>query len=194
MKKAFLIAAFAAFAFHAQAASILWGFGGKVYVSKDGDSAVAGSDYKGDVTGYLALVYLGQQVSSLTDDVLSGISSASEVDKLDYSISTATKTAGKWNPASKTTTISSSDYTSGASFAVLFYNGSNYDYIYSGTTSVGEAVRSTVTLTDLAENAQSVSHYGAGSSTSNGIIAVPEPGVAAMALLGIGLLIKRRRS
>ncbi len=194
MKKTLLVAALVALAAQAHAASILWGFGGKVYVSEDMTTAVAGSSYTKDVSGYLALVYIGQNVDALSDTVLSGLTSASQVDKLDYAISTSTKTAGKWNPASKTTTISSDDYSSGASFAVLFYNGSKYDYIYAGTTAVGEAVKSTVTLTDLAENAQSVSHYGAGSSSTDGIIAVPEPSVALLGLLGIGMLLKRRRA
>ena len=195
MKKFTVLAAFAVATLSASAASINWGFGGDVYISKDGSSAVLASEFTDSVPGYIALVYLGQNVSSLTDSVLSGLSTDDEVATASFALGTTTKTANRWQVTSASpATISSSDYSVGASFGVVYFNGSSYDYIYSGTTTVGAGVTSTLTVTDVSDNAQAVSIYGAGSSTSKGIVAVPEPSVALLGLLGSGMLIKRRRA
>ena len=195
MKKIATLAVLAALVTTASAASITWGFGGQVYVTESKDStAVLASTYSGDMPWMLALIYVGQNTTSFS---LDSITTDSVVDTLSYAVTTSGKgsSVGKWNPASKTTATTA--FENGASFAVVLYDGTSaFDYIYSGTTAVGSAVTEATTISDMSQQGSGALFGTGGDGTSSGVVvaAVPEPGVAAMALLGIGMMIRRRRA
>jgi hypothetical protein len=204
MKKLATLAVLAALATSAQAASITWGFGGKVYLNK-GDATVLATDTLAPAVAngsYLALVYLGQNVSSydlatLTSDIADTTKAAKVVDTLDYGITTTGKSSaiGKWNP--NTSTYADANMASGASFAILFYNAekSAFDYVYAYSNGKGDAYDSNI-LKVSGDNMTiaSAQHFATGGTGGNaGVIAVPEPSVALMGLLGLGMLLKRRK-
>ena len=191
MKKLATLAVLAALAGSAHAAAITWGFGGTVYVAKSvTETAVQGDTFTGTVPWALALVYVGQNQSSFNIDDLT---STSVLDTMDFAVSTSGKSAGKWSPSSKA--FSTTAYADNASFAVVLYDAakSSFEYIYSGTTSAGSAVTTTTTVADMSARG-SATIYGTGGSGTSGVVAVPEPSVALMGLLGIGMLLKRRRA
>lgn len=199
MKKLATFAVLAALATSAQAASVLWGFGGLVYLNKGTDTVLSTASGAPKIAdgSYLALVYLGQNVQSYSlSDLTKEGTTAKVVDQMDYGITTTGKSSaiGKWDPTSAT--YDDLNMKSGASFTVLFYNGSAFDYVYSYSGSgKGAAVDSnilTITGSDMAIADGTI--YAAGSSTTAGVVAVPEPSVALMGLLGIGMLLKRRRA
>ena len=191
MKKFAILALLAMFAGSASAASITWGFGGQVYVSKDGSSAVLGTSFTDAVPWSLALVYVGQNQDSFDiDDLTTG----SVVDTMDYGVSSSGKTAGKWNPAQQR--ISTTAYADGASFAVVLYDAvkSSFSYIYTGTTSVGSAVTETTTISDMSARGSGALYGTGGTGSSAGVVVVPEPSTAVLALAGLALLLKRRKA
>lgn len=190
MKKLATLAVLAMLAGSASAASITWGFGGQVYVSKDGSSAVLGTSFTDTVPWSLALVYVGQGKNTFD---IGSLTEASVVDSVTYGISTSGKTAGKWNPANKTKDTTA--YADGASFAVVLFDtaAKTFDYIYAGTTSVGNAVKSTTTISDMSARG-SGTVWGAGSASGTGVVVVPEPSTAVLALAGLALLLKRRKA
>ena len=200
MKKLAILAALSAFTATVNAASITWGFGGKVYLY-DGTTATLASESTAPAVAagsYLALVYLGQNVTSYN---LSDVTEAMAVDKLSYGVTTTGKSSaiGKWNPNSST--YDDLNMQSGASFTVLFYNGatSAFDYVYALSGSdKGAAFDSnivTVSGDDMVRASANV--YGtAGTGSTAGVasVAVPEPSTAALALAGLALLLKRRKA
>ena len=191
MKKFATLAVLAALVGSAHAAAITWGFGGTVYVAESMDkTAVKADAFTGTMPWSLALVYVGQSADSFSTDDLT---SSSVLDTMTYAVSTSSKSAGKWSPSTKT--FSTTDYADNASFAVVLYDATagSFDYVYTGTTTAGAAVTSTTTIADMSARG-SGSVFGAGSSTANGVVVVPEPSVALMGLLGIGMLLKRRRA
>ena len=136
---------------------------------------------------------MGQNKSTFDIDDLT---SASVVATADYAVypTTNTKNANKWNPATTKTTTTA--YDDGASFAVVLYNAGDFDYVYAlSNGAAGAAVTSAITVSDMSARGSGMV-YGAGSSTANGVVkvSVPEPGIACMALLGIGMMIKRRKA
>lgn len=205
MKKLALIAALAALATSSHAASIAWGFGGKVYLNKGSDTVLSTDASAPTVAAgsYLALVYLGQNVTSydlstLTSDIADTTKAAKVVDTLNYAVVTTGKNSAKgyWSP--NTSTYDDLSMASGASFTVLFYNAekSAFDYVYAYSGGAkGSAYDSnilTVTSSDMAIADGTI--YATANSANAGVVAVPEPSVALMGLLGIGMLLKRRRA
>ena len=200
MKKLATLAVLAALATSAQAASIMWGFGGKVYLN-DGTSTILSTESSAPAVAagsYLALVYLGQNVTSYS---LSDITTDMAVDKLNYGITTTGKASavGKWSP--NTSTYDDTSMASGASFTVLFYNGatSAFDYVYalSGSDKGGAFDSNILTVSNdnmAIANASIYATGGTGSTAGVAVVAVPEPSTAALALAGLALLLKRRKA
>ena len=198
MKKFATLTVLAVFATAASAATIQWGFGSNVYVSEDGATAVRADTYEGSVPWSLALIYVGQNQDSFDLGVMSDDNADNDYTVLgtvSYGVATTGKAAGlgKWSP-SLTTTYSTA-YDNGASFAVVLYNESTgaFDYVYSGSTSVGSAFTTAYSVTDMSAQG-SATIYATGSSSTTGVVSVPEPGIACMALIGLGMMIKRRRA
>ena len=199
MKNLMILAALAATTVGVTAASVEWGFGADVYIATAVDgkasselfgSAVLGSDYTEQIaTGsYLALVYVGQGADSFS---LSDI--VREVDTMTFAVDNYST----WNPEMKTASISANEYSNGASFAVVWFNGESYDYLYDQTD--GTAMTAAAKLDDVERGSLTiyqVDDSGAANYTGYLVntVSVPEPGIACMALLGLGMLIKRRRA
>lgn len=206
MKKFATLAILVAFATSASAASILWGFGGKVYLY-DGatGTAIVASDASApavNADSYLALVYLGQNVKSydlagLSKDIADPEKAASVVDTIDYGITKTGKSSaiGKWDP--NTSQYDDTTMASGASFTVLFFNAdsSKFEYVYalSGTTKGDAYDKNILTVTSDNMTIANASIYATGGTGSTPGV-VPEPSVAIMGLLGLGMLIRRRKA
>lgn len=195
MKK-FLLFAMAAIAVQSQAATIGWGLGADIYLIKGGqDYTTAQIAYDSTLTvdpsAYLALVYIGQNQDSFN---IADITDASVVESAPYALDTDGSTYADYDPYSTYTNVGSPTFSDGASFAVVWFNGKNFDYVYS--IDDGQALNSgdaVVTINDIVRGsgdifpASTTAGYGA-------VIAVPEPSVALMGLLGIALLLKRRKA
>ena len=184
-----------------QAAQIPWGFGGKVWLTEDGSTAVAANNAAAPSVAagsQLVLLYLG---TSYTEDIdLAKIGTEggySIVDTMDYGIITtgAVANRGKWNPGSKTT--SELSYANNATFGIVFYNGSNYDYVYGVDTSngaVSDAFVKGTTIADMSLGASVSTIYATGGSSIAGAVNVPEPTSGLLLLLGVaGLALRRGR-
>lgn len=174
------------------AATITWGFGADVYLMKQGETysdAVLASKYTGTIPAgaYLALVYVGQGTDSLEID---SISSSSEVDKMAYDVEGGEGYCD-WKPFSQDITVGASTYADGASFSVVWFNGSSYDYVYSMDD--GAAIKDTYTISDMTRGSAQI-NFASETTSYAGVIAVPEPSTAALALAGLALLLKRRKA
>lgn len=191
MKKLLALCA-VALMLNASAATINWGFGGDVYLMKNGDdytSAVLAQNFTGTVptSAYLALVYVGSNAS--TFDIAS-IDESSVVASTPYSISPGEGYCD-FNPYSVKTTITAAKYSDGDSFAVVWFTGSKFDYIYD--VADGTAFNQAETVSDIARGNITIDQAGT-SSAYGGVVAVPEPSTAALALAGLALLLKRRKA
>ena len=206
MKKFMTMAAMAAFAASASAATLTWGYGGGyLYLAEEGaSSAVQASSYTGTMSADAAfvLVYLG---SSSTMDV-STITAADVVDSIAYGVDND-GVDDYADPQDKAYTPAQTGY-----FGIAFFNGDAYTALYSVTDydngTIGAALNPVVQITDLSATAFPVSLYGSDGGPVDaydihmaGVYAksastpvIPEPGVACMALLGIGMMLKRRRA
>ena len=202
MKKTFLALAMMAVASFASAASLTWGYGDAyLYVAKASDSkAVQASSFSDAISADAAfvLVYLGQSatldISKVTaSDVVASIAYGSTNDGWDDYASTA----------STSFVVDPDVYSVGDHFAVAFFDGSKYSSIFTVTDydegTIGGTLANVVTITDTTPTA-SFAVYGSDGAPkdSYGIgmagVSVPEPSVALLGLLGIGMLIKRRRA
>ena len=192
MKK-LLAFAFAAIAVQAQAATINWGLGADVYLMKAGeDYTTAQVAYESTLevnsAAYLALVYIGQGEDSFD---ISDITEDSVVATSAYAIDTDNSSYCDWDPAVTTTQVAATKYADGASFAVVWYDGTKFDYVYS--IDDGSAFNETTTIADMTRGSADVMP-AATTQGYGGVVAVPEPATAALALLGLGMLLKRRKA
>ena len=202
MKKLITIAAFAAFAVGSQAATITWGLGGEVLLvdSKSPDflaDAVSAEDASAPTIGagsYLALVYVGQDQNSF--DIGSITADSIVVDKNGSlaTVALATDGTGYQDPYDTATITAPSAYSANSSFGIVWFNGTSFDYIYNGDD--GSAITDTVTVQDMGDRGSGFLYSANSTQGYQTIVAVsvPEPGIACMALLGLGMLIKRRRA
>ena len=200
MKK-FLLLALAAMAVNAQAATIYWGLGADVYLMKAGEdytSAVIAYDDNApavDSSAYLALVYLGQGVDTFeidnitTDSIV--VDKTGAIQTMAYALDTDGATYADFDPPQRDINVLAADYADGASFGVVWYNGKSFDYIYS--IDDGSALNTGVTISDMTRGSDYV--MPASQTTGyGGVIAVPEPSTAMLALAGLALLLKRRKA
>lgn len=206
MKKNATLAAFAALAVSAQAATITWGFGGDVYLVKANSTDYVGDAVAASAAGapevkagsYLALVYVGQDVSSFD---IANVSIASVTDKGDpataaYGIDTSY--FSDYDPYQLASITVEGDYASGASFAVVWFDAgrNKFDYIYSMDD--GSPLTQTTIVTwsagGLSTQARGEIMPAGNTQAFAGVLAVPEPSTALLGLLGIGMLIRRRRA
>ncbi len=184
----------------AQAVSIQWTAGAKLYgVDDEGNAILAYSNgamssaFSANNPAFV-LVYLGENATAKS---ASDVTSSMIVQTVDASSLIVTSgPAGKQGAASVAQSLLVDDVV-GATYQVFFlYNGEIRD-IY---TNEG--------LTAVAKNTTSVSKDGAGAYSAPKLFAtggtgttpvyvstaVPEPSVALMGLLGIGMLIRRRKA
>ena len=202
MKKFMTFAAFAAVALSAQAATISWGVGADVYLMETGadfgTALLATESTLAPAAGsYLALVYVGQGQDSFD---IGAITQDSVVASAEYAIDTS---AGGVDFDPFVTDTRTTAYADGASFGVVWFDAGSgsFDYIYS--IDDGTAFNAATTVSDMIRGSANISPAeitdGWGGiltvkPSSEPPPTVPEPSVALMGLLGLGMMLKRRRA
>ena len=207
MKK-LAILAFLCAAVSASAVSIKWSVGGLLY-GVDGDGATqaftqaGGWSDKFDDSAAFVLVYLGNDANAVTADAFSNPDTAPAVVQTvslfgdEPNTSPIVTTSGKANAigkANKESSFSVSD-TVGDTYQVFFTMGGKYYDIYTDEAQNTVAKVTTKVAVDGA-GAYSANKLWAtgGTGTSSAYVSVPEPSVALMGLLGLGMLLKRRKA
>lgn len=204
MKKLATLAVIGLCAASAQAASIAW-TGGSFLNGVDGEGnssqayTVSGgwSDaFKSPNEAAFVLVYLGVNASATTADKVTSDMIKQTVGMADITnTSTSTSKAGKINKQQ----VYNADNVAGATYQVFFsYGGELRDIYTDSSLSTAAAVTAKITQDPdtLLFSASPNPLYATGSSSTAAYVSttpIPEPGTAAMALLGLGLLIRRRR-
>ncbi len=194
MKK-FLLLTLGAMALQTQAATITWGLGGDVYLMKPGDSytaaVLANNEAAPEVAAgsYLALVYVGKEVDSFD---INDISDDSVVASADFDYDASYPPYVDYNPPQIDTITTR--YDDNSSFGIVWFNGSSFDYVY--CVDDGAALNQTITCSDMSDRGGGAifSMDFASGAGAGGVLVVPEPSVALLGLLGLGILIKRRRA
>lgn len=195
MKKIIALAVFG-LAVSASAASIKWAIGSKLYgVDADGNVTQVYADgagwYDDAKSGSFVLVYLGVNASATTANTISDNMVVSTATLSDLIV-----TSGKANAignASKLQTFNVDDV-AGATYQVFFLNDGAYSDIYTDSSLSSVAKNTAVVSVDAAGAYSANTLYAAGSGSSASYVSVPEPSVALMGLLGIGMLLKRRKA
>jgi hypothetical protein len=212
MKKIMTLAAVAVFASAASASTLTWGYGGGyLYLADFGDEkAVGAHDF---TTGTLSadakfvLVYLGTS-STFTEDTIKALNNddSSVVDRLAVGIDYDADYGDSYaNPMSKSFDVNASTYNEGDWFGVAFFDGTSYSALYAVTSytdgTIGSALTPTVQMGSLdatsPANNRSLLGSDGGPTDADGYhmagayASVPEPSVA---ILGLGMLLKRRRA
>ena len=198
MKNLIALAVLAAFITSASAATISWGFGsGELFLAEPGGEATIASEYTGklpDTTACLVLAYLGRSETIDYNNV-------TVVDSISYASAT-----DFYSPKQTSTTITAATVdgcAAGDWFAILWYDGKKYTGAYNltewpdndvGPVALGSMITATIQVTSLDADKQFQETISHASSEGAGILVVPEPSVALLGLLGLGMLIKRRRA
>ena len=199
MKKLAILAVMS-IAMSAHAVSIQWTAGGKLYgVDADGNATLAyangamSDSFTANDPAFV-LVYLGENATAVTASDVTSSMVVQTVEVADIIVTTGP--AAKQGTAAVAQAYSSTD-TVGATYQVFFsYNGEIRD-IYTDAE-----------MTSVAKYTTSVSKDGAGAFSAPKLFAtggtgtanvytstaVPEPSVALMGLLGLGMLLKRRKA
>ena len=214
MKKLMTLAAIAAFATAASASTLSWGYGGGyLFVADLGDTeAVGAHDYTGDLSGaQFVLVYLGQS-STFTADTIAALNSNANAVKarLDVNITYDSTYGDSYaNPESTNFDVNSSTYNPGDYFGIAFFDGTSYSALFAvtdyDTHEIGGSLFPVIQMGDSLDptspaNNRTLLGSSAGPTDSDGYhmagvyASVPEPAVAILGLLGLGMLIKRRRA
>ena len=189
MKKILAIAVCAGFTLSVQAASILWTVSGSTsFVMKD----YLGNDYKNQSIYLIA----GADVSSITYTEDNKLTKDEFVGNLsDLTIQTATTSATGTKPTVSKLEVQSDFMNAGSlfTFGVLMFaedrDGNGYYRLLTGT---GTPF---ATGADASAQTTFTSAYNTlGGKSWTQAYAVPEPATAALALLGLGLMIKRRKA
>ena len=214
MKKFLSLAAVAAFASAASASTLTWGYGGGyLYLADFGDEkAVSANNYTGTLSSDAAfvLVYLGTS-STFTEDTIKALNNddSSVVDRLAVGIDYDADYGDSYaKPMSKSFDVNESSYNENDWFGIAFFDGTSYSALFAVTDyaerTIGGALTPTVQMGSLDAtspvNNRSLLGSSAGPTDSDGYhmvgayASVPEPSVALMGLLGLGMLLKRRRA
>ena len=208
MKK-LAILAFLCAAVSASAVSIKWSVGGLLY-GVDGDGATqaftqaGGWSDKFDNSAAFVLVYLGNDASGVTASAFTDpnqtaptvVQTVSLFDAQGASdLVTTSGKAAAIGKANKESSLLVAD-TVGATYQVFFTMGGKYYDIYTDSSQAANTLASVTTKVAKdgagAFSADKLWAVG-GDGSSAAYVSVPEPSVAILGLLGIGMLIKRRR-
>jgi len=170
----------------ASAASVNWSVAGQSFTTSDGSNTRA--------KDYLVLVFLDSDKSAVTTALSSGDASA-----VSAALATYTSAEG-FSATTKATGAASGSFTSSESvgttltlWSVAFDGKTVADstsYLLSSTSVLSDVYEAPATPTN--KGAFSAASYSGSSWTK--MEAVPEPSVALMGLLGIGMLIRRRKA
>lgn len=186
MKKFITIASSILACAFAQAASVDWSVAGSSFTTSDGSSARA--------RNYLILVFQDSDYATVTAALSSGdsasVASALESYTSQSGYTSTTKATGAAGSTFTTTEASGTTLTlwTVAFDATTIAEASNY--LLSSASVLSDAYEAPATPSNT--GSFSSSSYSGNSWTK--MEAVPEPSVALMGLLGIGMLVKRRRA
>lgn len=198
MKK-FLAFALAAIAGQMQAVSLDWGLGADVYLLEEGKSyteSVLATESSAPAVAsgsYLALVYIGQNASSFD---IGSIDASRVVDRMPYAIDDSAGYAD-YDPIQKSFAVTeAAGFSDGASFGVVWYDAKSGKFHNIISIDDGSALNDVVTVSDIVRGTPDPITPALFTNGYGGVltVSVPEPGIACMALLGIGMMIKRRRA
>jgi len=184
MKKILTLTALAALAITAPAASIQWNL------------SLGRSGFIADSTGAAMNGNLYLVLTSSADTLAAAVETDKFVDTLSsVALDSMVLTNGK-NTTTKTTTSPSLVADTQYSFSLVVFDTANSQYYLSSalTKEAYDESATVVTPTKVTFTAGMVGSSSGATWSSSTPTSVPEPGTAALALLGVGMLLKRRRA